>query len=437
MFDFGNLIAQKREDVGLSQESLGAILGVSNKAVSKWENGTALPSGDVLIKLCKELGISIDEAYSKIYPKKNKKVIKIILTGGPCAGKTTALSWINNAVTKKGYRVIFIPEVATELINAGYTKTSCDDFYSWQKGIIKTQIEKDNLYDTLIKNLSADKILIVYDRGVLDSKAYLGAKLFAKALKEIGVKEREIVSRVDAVFHLETAAKGNKDWYTLTNNTARSETPEEAIEIDNKIKQAYLSHPHLKIIGNKSNYEDKMKLLLKSIESVLGDPICYEIERKFLIEKPNVNLLIKKYNMLKSNISQTYIATNNADEIRVRQQGIDGDYVYTKTIKRGKGLKRVELEEKITQEEYLNLLSQADPHKRTINKVRYSMLYNNQYIELDFYPEESFAMFKDKAIMEIELNKEDQQIDFPKEIKVIKDVTEDDYYKNTNLASLT
>ena len=40
--------------------------------------------------------------------------IKIVITGGPCAGKTTAMSWIQNAFTNKGYMVLFVDETATE-----------------------------------------------------------------------------------------------------------------------------------------------------------------------------------------------------------------------------------------------------------------------------------------------------------------------------------
>ena len=39
-------------------------------------------------------------------------ITKIVITGGPCAGKTTALSWIQNAFIEKGYAVLFVPETA-------------------------------------------------------------------------------------------------------------------------------------------------------------------------------------------------------------------------------------------------------------------------------------------------------------------------------------
>lgn len=44
---------------------------------------------------------------------------KIVLTGGPCAGKTTALARIEEELTEKGYRVFIVSESATELIKGG------------------------------------------------------------------------------------------------------------------------------------------------------------------------------------------------------------------------------------------------------------------------------------------------------------------------------
>ena len=164
----------------------------------------------------------------------------------------------------------------------------------------------------------------------------------------------------------------------------------------------------------------------------MGDPICYEIERKFLIEMPNIQELESKYNANEAKIVQTYLKTNENEEMRIRQRGNDGDFTYTKTIKSVvNDKKRIEQEFKITKEEYLNLLMNADPNRKQIRKTRYCLVYNNQYFEIDVYP-----FWKDKAIMEIELGSEEQEISFPPEIKIIKEVTKDKNYKNSSLARL-
>ena len=63
-YSFGNFISALRQRKGLSQYQLGVLVGVSDKAVSKWENGESEPSIDKLIKLSKYFGVSIDESMS-------------------------------------------------------------------------------------------------------------------------------------------------------------------------------------------------------------------------------------------------------------------------------------------------------------------------------------------------------------------------------------
>ena len=63
-YSFGNFISTLRKRKGLSQYQLGVLVGVSDKAVSKWENGESEPSIDKLIKLSKYFGVNIDESMS-------------------------------------------------------------------------------------------------------------------------------------------------------------------------------------------------------------------------------------------------------------------------------------------------------------------------------------------------------------------------------------
>lgn len=61
IYKVGSLIKKIREEKGLSQSELGSILGVTNKAVSRWENGRGYPDTSLLLKLSEILGITVDE----------------------------------------------------------------------------------------------------------------------------------------------------------------------------------------------------------------------------------------------------------------------------------------------------------------------------------------------------------------------------------------
>ena len=57
----GSYIAKKRREKNLTQEQLAETLGVSNKTISKWENGKCMPDYSIIEQLCKELSVTLSE----------------------------------------------------------------------------------------------------------------------------------------------------------------------------------------------------------------------------------------------------------------------------------------------------------------------------------------------------------------------------------------
>ena len=358
------------------------------------------------------------------------EITKIVVTGGPCAGKSTAMSRLQNAFTQMGYAVLFVPETATELITGGVAPWTCGTSDDFQQCLMRLQLEKEKVFMQAAGTMNTEKVLIVCDRGALDNKAYMDSAAFDRAMEKLGTNEIELRDNYDAVFHLVTAAKGAAEFYTTSNNAARTETAEEAAVLDDKLIAAWTGHPHFRVIDNSTNFEDKIKRLISEISSFLGEPEPFEIERKFLIEYPDLNWLSSLPNCQRVEIIQTYLKSDENEEIRVRQRGYDGHYVYFETTKRKvSDIKRVEIERRLSQSEYLSLLMNADTARRQIRKDRYCLTYENQYFEIDVYP-----FWNDKAIVELELNDETAEIRFPEQIKVIKEVTDDEAYKNAALS---
>ena len=57
----GSYIAKKRREKNLTQEQLAEKLGVTNKTISKWENGKCMPDYSIIEQLCKELSVTLSE----------------------------------------------------------------------------------------------------------------------------------------------------------------------------------------------------------------------------------------------------------------------------------------------------------------------------------------------------------------------------------------
>ena len=155
--------------------------------------------------------------------------------------------------------------------------------------------------------------------------------------------------------------------------------------------------------------------------------MAFEIERKYLIEYPDLNIL---ENYPKSDIAQTYLKTNDGMTSRVRKRTKDGvtKYIFTEK-KRITDLKCIENEREITAEEYAELLTLADTERRTVIKTRYCIPYSGRVVEVDIYP-----FWSDRAIAEVEMEREDEEVCLPDFIKVIRDVTAERAYKNASIA---
>ena len=359
-------------------------------------------------------------------------ITRIVITGGPCAGKTTAMSWIQNAFNQKGYTVLFIPETATSLITGGVAPWTCGTNCDYQKCQMRMQLVKEDLFETAARTVQADRILMVCDRGALDNRAYMNDEEFQSVLESVGKTETELRERYDAVFHLVTSAKGAEEFYSKDNNAARYESVAEACALDDRLMSAWVGHSHFRVIENNVDFEGKMKKLIAEISAFLGEPEPFEIERKFLIEYPDVSWLESVPGCRKVDIVQTYLRGREGEEVRVRRRGADGSFVYFKTTKRRvSDVKRVEVEKRLSEGEYVSLLPDADPAKKPLHKTRYCLIHRGQYFEIDLYP-----FWKDQAIAEIELCDEDDEIFFPEEIRVIREVTGEEAFKNAALAEL-
>ena len=356
---------------------------------------------------------------------------KIVITGGPCAGKTTAMSWIQNFFGTQGYAVLFIAETASELINSGISPKSSRTNLDFQKALLSLQTAKEDTFTTAALAQKQDKVLIVCDRGAMDNKAYMTKEEFEAVCHYLGKSEVMLRDSYDAVIHLVTAANGALEYYTLDNNQARSETPEEAIALDDKLIACWTGHPHLKVIDNQTGFDDKMKRMLTEIASIIGEPEPYAIKRKFLINYPDTALLDTLPNCSKVDIMQTYLLPEQPGmQVRIRQRGANGHYIYYKTVKMpGPGHNRVETETRLTKDEYLALFMQSDPSLRPIRKTRYCLSWYNLCYEIDIYP-----FWQDRAVMELALAEVDQAYEVPEFITIIREVTGDPAYSNYTLA---
>ena len=364
----------------------------------------------------------------------SKRIIRIVLTGGPAAGKTTLISRILKEFKQEdGWRVITIPETATELISGFGIKPfgNCMSMLKFQDFVIADQIHKEKLALWAAEVVPEKDVLVIYDRALMDDKAYISDEEFAATLAGFdGRTEKTVLAGYDAVLHLVTCAKGAEFAYDL-GNEARTESIEYAREMDDRTLRAWSGHPNLRIIDNAINFEDKINRAIREIYRIVGQPEPMVRKRKYLISMPDMETLAERYAVVPIDMVQTYLCmTNPCIERRVRRQKHGGDYMYFYTEKhiRPDGTKW-DTEKPITEKDYNRYLLEADPELQSVDKTKYRFVYDSCRFEIDVYP-----FSADKAVMF--RYSENDEAAIPPEIRVIREVTGDPDYKNKQLANV-
>ena len=367
-------------------------------------------------------------------------MLKLVLTGGPCAGKTEILSRLTQILEARGYKVITVFEAATALILNGIHPSNEISLEDFQEFVFDIQKNNEDLFVRTSKYYNDDKVIVFFDRGLLDGCAYVNKDtVFKKILEDRNMTFADVYSRYDAVLHLVTAADGAEKYYQwndpskegVGNNAARSESPAEARQKDKATLNSWIGHPHLRVFDNSTDFEGKINRVIAEVFALLGEPTPSEIERKFLIKMPTPEQIAALGCISETNIIQTYLKKgNNVAERRVRQRGSKKNgysYYYTEKTDVAPGV-RIENERKIAPEEYLNLLPEADTALHQISKVRHCFVYDRKYFEMDIYP------FSAKyAIVEIELNDINESVNLPP-LDFICEVTDDVNFRNYALA---
>ena len=358
-----------------------------------------------------------------------KDIKKIVLTGGPCAGKTTALVKVIEHFSSRGYKVFTIPEVPTIFLQAGmdYLTKNQDWFYEGEKSTLEIQLALEDDFTRMAQTINGP-VVIICDRGALDISAYLPTEMWEKITGLCNVTTQQLRDRYDAVLHLVSAADGAEQYYNTTSNEVRTEGIEKARLLDRKVIQAWTGHPHLRVINNHDNFDTKINRVLKEISAVLGLPQPITEERKYIVRVTSNDIP----NVIESDIFQTYLVADPDYEVRLRRRRWKGGKtVNVHTTKKRVGTNReIEPERQVSNALYESLLAQADPYRHPIHKQRRSFIWKGQYFELDTYHDQ----LKGLIILETKGITDAEDVNFPPFIQVVEDITGNKSYYNYNLA---
>lgn len=360
----------------------------------------------------------------------SKSITRIVLTGGPAAGKTTLISRIlKEFKAEDGWKVITIPETATDLISGFGIRPfgNCVTMEQFQYFVISDQLHREQLALKAAELVPENKILIIYDRAVFDDKAYITDEQFRETLAFFGKTEEQLLAGYDAVLHLVSCAKGAEFAYNY-GNAVRYETVEGARDMDDRTIEAWSAHPRHYIIDNSVDFEDKINRAIAQIYRILGESVPEQGKKKYLVAMPDCEKICAEHNARQIEMMQTYLLSNEpGTERRIRQQRNGSAQLYFYTTKRtAEDGTRWVTERPISEKEYVQHLMEADLSLHSVRKVKYRFSYDLHRMELDVYP-----FSDDRAILFVYGSAGSR---LPEGIEIIRDVTGVPEYKNRVLA---
>lgn len=219
----------------------------------------------------------MSEQVAKLSTTNSNKIAKVVLTGGPCGGKTAAINYLQDILIARGYKVFSVPEASTLLQTNGAKYPGIiagkdDTLLNYEIYLIELQMQLEDSIVGIASLLDHEKIVVLCDRGNMDVKAYVPTETWNNLLARIGMTELMLLSRYDLVCHLVTAAVGAEEFYTQANNTARIETSVEAKVIDEITVNCWKDHQqHLIIPNGPGGFNGKLEHLTNSVIDFLDN----------------------------------------------------------------------------------------------------------------------------------------------------------------------
>lgn len=192
----------------------------------------------------------------------------ILITGGACAGKTTSLKIIESYLKEKGYKVIIIDEVPTDLIKNGISYEKMDKF-EFMDLVIKTQINNEE--ECFNKYGSEEKTIVVFDGSPIDSLKFISEDELESILKKYDLNIDRIINRYEVIIFLQTIAKKYPELYSNTNNTARLKDVNLAVERNNRLERYYNKYGKTSVIECEEDIGIKNDNIIKAVKMIVGE----------------------------------------------------------------------------------------------------------------------------------------------------------------------
>jgi predicted ATPase len=185
---------------------------------------------------------------------------RIVLTGGPGGGKTTAADLFRREI---GEKVVIVPETATMLFTGGFPRVGESNARAaTQRAIFHAQVALEDIQGALYP----ERILLC-DRGTIDGAAFWPDDAPKGFFETLGTSLEKELGRYDAVLFFESAAFG--DITIEGGNPTRTETNEEARKLDLRLREVWSKHRNFHFIPHEASFFAKLQEGLARLQGIV------------------------------------------------------------------------------------------------------------------------------------------------------------------------